>query len=355
MHGKRSGIKTSRSVTVFSLIILMTALFVGMVPSVYAETQVLNRFDKTSDSRISASATHLIGFTYTDTLTPVGSINFEFCSNDPVSTSPCVAPSGFDLSAAILSNQTGEGGFTIHSSSTANNLILTRVPSPPIAGDSTYQLDNVINPNSLSTYYIRLRTFSSTDGTGTPIQTGGIALTTTEPFNVSTEVPPYLLFCAGVTIVNFDCSSANSFFIDLGELSTSQPKSASSEIVAATNAAYGYSITLSGTTLTSGNNVIPALAAQTPSVPGLSQFGINLRANTSPSIGADPNGPGTATVTGSYNAPNLFRYQDGDVVVTTANSNDYRKFTISYLTNINNSQPAGYYATTISFICLANF
>ncbi len=348
--------KTDRSVQLILTTVLLTAaLIFQSVPPVFGAPLVSNRFDKISDSSAGATATHQIGFSFTDTTTPIGSLNFEFCSNDPVPESTCVAPTGFDLSAATLATQSGTTGFNIHANSTTNNLILSRPPAAPSAANSSYEISNVVNPTTLGTYYIRIRTFSSTDATGSVAEQGGIALSANTPITVSAEVPPYIRFCAGVTINGFDCSTATSFFIDLGEFSTSRAKSASSELIAATNAAFGYTITLSGTTLTSGTNTISALASQTPSAPGTSQFGINLRANSAPGIGVDPSGPGTANAVPAYNVPNLFRFQNGESIVTSSTSNDNRKFTVSYIANINGSQPAGVYATTISFICLANF
>ena len=337
-------------------VLLTAALIFGSVPpSVYAATLLLNRSDMLSDSTVGAAAEHNLTFTITDVATPVGSILIEFCSNDPIPNTPCTAPNGFDASAASLDTQNGETGFSIHPNSTANSIILTRFPVLVSTADVEYIFSNITNPSDVGTFYIRLYTFSSEDASGTNIQEGGIALSANQLFNINTEVPPFLRFCASITIVGFDCSTANSFLIDLGEFSASSTKSAQSEMVAVTNAPSGLSISLSGTTITSGTNIITPLATQTASTPGNSQFGINLRANTSPSIGANPDGPGIAGVNPSYNTPNLYRYRPGDVVASSIGPNDYRKFTVSYIVNINSSQPPGIYATTITFICLANF
>lgn len=338
------------------LVSIVTALIIQSVPSsVFAATFLFNRTDKMSNGLVSAVATHEIGFTITDFATPVGSILIEFCANDPLPGTSCTPPTGFDASSTLLASQSGETGFTIHTNSDDNRIILTRFPVLVSNANVQYVFNNIVSPSTVGTFYVRLQTFSSDDASGSAIQEGGIALSVDNQFNVNTEVPPFLRFCAGVIITSYDCSSATSFLIDLGEFSTSSTKSGQSEMVAVTNASSGLSITLSGTTLTSGTNVITGLAAQTPSVAGSSQFGINLRANGLPSVGADPVGPGIASVNPSYNAPNLYRFQPGDVVASSTGPNDYRKFTVSYIANINDSQPPGVYATTITFICLANF
>lgn len=357
MREIRSSIKTDRSIFKrLPIVLIIAALLITVAPrGVLAATLLPDRYDLISTSTAGAVAEHEFGFRFGETTTPVGSISFQFCANTPIIGDSCTIPTGLDASTAVLGFQGNNVGFSIHPSSTADRIILTRVPTNPNGLGSSYRFTNITNPSSAGSYYVRLQTFSSLDATGTDIENGGVVFALTSGVAVNAEVPPFLRFCTAVTIVSFDCSTATSFFIDLGEFSTTQPTQASSQMVAVTNAPFGYSIFISGTTLVSGTNVIPALASQTPSIPGTSQFGVNLRANIVPTIGTDPVGPGTANVNANYNTPNLFRFQSGDSVVSAVTSNDYRKFTISYMTNISTSQPAGVYATTISFICLANF
>lgn len=314
-----------------------------------------NRFNRLSNPLASASATYLVGFTYTNPVNPVGSISMQFCSNNPIPNSACTAPAGFDISTATLAAQSGNTGFSIDGATTINRLVLTRPSVAPLAVASTYQLNAAINPSTSGTYYIRLQTYSSTDGTGSDIEDGGIAYAISPALTVSATVPPTLTFCAAISIPVFNCASAVTFFLDMGDFTTQSPTAATSNLLVATNAGNGFSITMNGTTLTSGNNTIAALAAQTPSVPASSQFGINLRANTVPIIGTDPAGPGVGTVAAAYNIPNLFRFVNGDSIANSAGTTDWTRYTISYVTNISAAQAVGVYATTLSFICLANF
>jgi len=321
----------------------------------YALPQMSSRFVRLSNAGVGATSTHVVGFTVTQLATPLGSVEIEYCSNSPVPGAACTAPAGFSLSGATLAAQTGNTGFVIDPSSTVNKLVIGRFPIIPVGGASTYQLNNVINPSSTGSYYIRLRTFSSNDGTGSPVEEGGIAFAINAGINITTEVPPYLKFCTSTTISGFDCSTATSFFIDLGEFSSSNATVASSQFVVATNAANGLTITAAGTTLISGNNSIPEIAAVGPSSPGTSQFGINLRQNSSPGIGAEPTGSGTVTASSDYNTPNQFKYASNSSIASTTITSDVMKFTISYVANVSTSQQPGVYATTLSFICLANF
>jgi hypothetical protein len=335
---------------------MLASLLLVAPTSVFAATDPLdNRYVRISNSATGVVTAHEFGFTVGNLATPIGSIGFQFCSNSPIIGDPCVPPAGLDASSVVLSSQQGETAFALSGLSTANYIILSRPASLPGGLPSQYVFSNITNPSADGSYYVRIQTYTSTDATGLDIESGGVVFALNQALNVTAEVPPYLRFCVSVTISGFDCSSANSYLIDLGEFSKSQARSASSEFVVATNASFGYSVILSGTTLTSGNNIIPALLPGGASVPGTSQFGINLRSNTNPSIGADPAGPGIGAVSAAYSAQNIFRFQTGDTIATSANSSDNQKFTISYLANIASSQPAGYYATTLTYICLANF
>ena len=340
-----------------SQLLAILFIFSSLINPVKAQavTLLLQRYDKIASSIASDVTTHQIGFVTTDTTTPVGSVVIEFCRNTPIVEDPCSFPVGFSASATTLANQSGETGFSIHPNSTANRIILTRIPVNPTGVPSVYDFTNITNPSTNGTYFLRIKTYSSTDGSGTNIQNGGVVIYINNTLNVSGEVPPYLSFCAAVTITSFDCSTANNFFIDFGTFKTSVTSHATSQFIAASNAISGYSVTISGTTLTSGLNTIPGMATPTASTPGLSQFGFNLRQNTIPADGSDAVGPGTAQPTGSYNLPNQYTYNNGDIIASVTHSDDTRKFTVSYVTNISNSQPGGVYSTTISFICLANF
>jgi hypothetical protein len=338
-----------------TLFVLSSGVTFVMPLKVHALPNMDNRFDRMSSAQASVSATHVIGFSVTEVTTALGSVEIEFCSNDALPGTPCTPSSGLDLTGATLSNQTGNTGFSIHPSSSANRIVLTRFPILPVGAASTYEFSDVINPDTVGSHFIRLRTYPTDDATGGATEEGGIAFAINTEVSVSAEVPPYLKFCAGVTIVAYDCSTATTFFIDLGEFSTSDATVASSEFVLATNAGFGLTVTIAGTTLTSGNNTIPELFPNGASSPGTSQFGINLRANASPSVGAEPNGPGTATVRPEYNTPNVFRFVDNESIATANTTSDHRKFTVSYVANISGAQEPGVYATTMSFICLANF
>jgi len=299
-----------------------------------------------------ATTTHTFNFTYYSA-TNVGSVRFEYCTS-PLPDIPCDAPGGLDLSGAALTNQTGETNFSILSAQ-PNSIVLARTAAAPTQSASSYTFDPVINPTGTpDTFFVRISTYASEDGTGPLTDFGAVANATTEDVLLSTEVPPILKFCVGLTL-GTDCSTADDNLIDLGDLSTSRAAKGSSQMLAGTNADFGLAIAAYGTTMTSGNNTITALANPTVSAPGNGQFGINLRKNSDPPVGEEPSGIGIALPTSRYDIPNKYTFQSGDVVATSPDATDIRIFTASYVVNVPPSQPPGVYTATITYICTASF
>lgn len=352
---------TKHVVVTKNLVITAALLIYSAVPlfnrSVSAFTSnIIDRSLKISDSVSGASnVRYLFSFT-TTTPALLGSIELELCSNDPFPGTPCSAPVGLDMSAATLQTQTGLAGFSIHPNSTTNKIILTRAPVLNTLVPSSYEFSGISNPStSFVTLYGRIRTFTSVDATTGVTDFAGLAWFVQPALSISTEVPPTLDMCVGVVINGPTCAGASGAYIDLGTFSSTSTSTGTSEMMVATNAQYGYSVTMVGTTLTAGNVIIPSLPTQTASQVGTSQFGINLVKNTNPSLGVNPGGVGSALPHANYNVPNQFRFASGDFIVNHSGPDGYSKFTLSYITNVSSNQPAGVYATTLSFICLASF
>lgn len=301
-----------------------------------------------------ATTSHAFTFSYGTTSTSVGSVMFEYCTS-PLAQITCDAPPGMDASGAILSDQSGEVGFFVLNGQT-NRIILTRAPAqPPLINPSAYTFDNIVNPTGqYKTFYVRITTYASLDGSGVPIDFSAVANSTAGKVFISSEVPPYLKFCVGIALGN-DCSSADESVVDLGTLTPNIASQGESQMIAATNAEFGIAIAVYGSTMTSGNNTISALSTPTLSAPGNAQFGMNLRENSNPDIGQEPSGAGIANPTGPYNIPNRFTFTSGDVVATSPSVTDTRKFTSSYIVNIPPTQPPGVYTSTLTYICTATF
>lgn len=308
-----------------------------------------------SRSTVGSPAQHAFSFTVPSTIV-LGSISFEYCTNSPLSFMPCTPPVGLDLTNMVLTAQAGNAGFTIDAvHSTTNKIVLTRVPVAGNAVASNYTFGNIINPTTVNqTTFVRLATYISNDTTGAATDEGAVAFATTDTFRVDAYVPPFLIFCVGVT-VTLNCNTATGDHIDVGELSKSATATASMQFSGATNDATGYTTYLNGSTMTSGNNVINPLVSGGSSTTGASQFGLNLRANNSPTIGIDPFGPGFSSATAGYNTPNIFRFVDGEALTNSSTSTDFKLFTASYIINVPPNQTPGVYATTMTLTAIASF
>lgn len=334
------------------------ALVVGIVlaaaSSVSAQATITDRSLKLSNSVPATTSDYEVSFEAAASAT-LGSIKIEFCSNTALFELACVPPSGFDASAAVLSAQSGDVGFSIDPASTANVIILTRTASAGAGAPSSYTFSAIENATGAGSQYARYSTYPTTDASG-PIQDrGSVAYALNPPFGLSTEVPPNIEFCLAQTIASNNCSSLAGSYVSLGDFSTNAARTGRMQMAVSTNAANGYAIYVNGNSLASGTNVLPGLNTPTLSLPGTSQFGINLRANSNPQSGEDPVGPGSGMPYGDYNIPDRFVFRSGDVVATKNNVEDYRKYTVTYLVNISSQQPVGVYAGTYTYVAIGNF
>lgn len=145
--------------------------------------------------------------------------------------------------------------------------------------------------------------------------------------------------------------------IDLGTLSASAVKTDSNTMVINTNAFNGFTITVSGSTLTSGAYTIAAIGSTAAaSTVGTEQFGINLVANTSPSVGANPSGTSPiGSAANQYNRADYFAFNSGATVATSTSPINQTTFTASYMANISSATEAGTYVTTLTYSATANF
>ena len=95
-------------------------------------------------------------------------------------------------------------------------------------------------------------------------------------------MPESLVFCTGATISTTggvpDCTTATAGSVNFNQLfSPTDTATATSQMVASTNAGAGYAITVNGSTLMSGTNQINGIVTAAMGIRGTSQFGLNLK------------------------------------------------------------------------------
>lgn len=335
-------------------IFFMIGLF-GYTMKVNAD-ELMSRSVAIESSYAGDTTSHLFTFTKQST-SNVQSITFEYCENSPLFTLPCVAPAGLNASSFVLSSQSGMTGFSASNASTANIIIMNRSISSIPALVASYNFSNIVNPSTPNqTIYVRIGVYDGINGAGSRVDQGSVAFATEERFSLEAYVPPYLTFCVGKTVA-LDCSSSDGALANFGELLPTKPSFATSQFAVSTNDIDGYNTFVNGQAMTSGNNIIPALTSQTASVAGTSQFGINLRSNSNPSVGSNIESGIVASgfVDANYNTPNQFRFNDGDRVAGSLLSTGFNRYTVSYVVNVSEEQAAGIYATTLIYTSIASF
>ncbi|CAN5139847.1 hypothetical protein BH09PAT3_BH09PAT3_6880 [soil metagenome] len=339
------------------LVLLVVSVLTLVFASAVLEAQgnqLLYRSLKLSNNQPGATSTYAFSFQPT-TLETIQIIHLEVCANDPFPGTACTAPVGFDASNAVLASQTGDIGFSISPDSTANKIVLSRAPFSSNGQQDSYTFTNVVNPSDEGSYYVRLQTYQDSDTSGEANHYGGIAFAIENGIDVSAVVPPYLLFCAGVTVNGFNCNNVVGDYVNFGEFSSRQVSQGTTQMLAATNAIDGYTIRVTGTTLTSGNNIIPNLVGADTARPGTSHVGMNLRANSTPQGGTDVTGAGSGTPTNGYNQINFYRFNSGDVIAASPTSDDARKYTATYMVNVARGQSPGVYVSTLTYLALGSF
>jgi len=373
----------------------MAALFLQVLsPNLASANQITSRSltlqagASDGGSKPSGIVRHLFTFTV-PTNGNIGSIEFKYCTTAAdVAPATCVTPNGLTTTSATLTSQNGATGFSMVNTTNGDPYI-TRTQAV-VAGpvQLSYQLSTITNPDGTScpssqpncTFFVRITTYADHDLTGGIVDKGTVTASTNTQILLSGIMPESLVFCTGENInTNLggvpDCTTANAGIIGFDRLfSPTDTAIATSQMAASTNAGSGYVITVNGTTLTSGSNTVTAMGTAAGGIHGVSQFGLNLRANTvatsTPAVGLDiaPASNGTqyrgepyinGGTTSNYGTVDTFQYRDGDVVADSANGGaggtDAQIYTVSYIVNVPGNQPAGTYSTTLTYICTPTF
>lgn len=331
----------------------------------------------------------------------LGSVTLEYCTTAaPVPNGiQCDAPAGLSTATASLGASTTGVTFTTatpaQNAALAWNKVVVSAASLNFgfAGPIVFRVDGVANPTAINqTFFVRISTHESLNGTLAAIDTGTVAASTADPIELSGTMPESLVFCTGQTVGETfnvpDCTTATEASIDFNQLFSPQSTTwATSQMAASTNAGSGYAIAITGRTLMSGSNQINAVTSDgsggTNDVvkTGISQFGLNTVENDQPNqTSADPVNdtsnpvsPASADVTlptggllytgsaygdyavGGDKGVAKYRFASGDIVASSTGASDPQVFTSTYMVNVPGSQPAGTYSTTLTYICTPTF
>ncbi len=341
------------------LIFSVMALTVGGALRVANAASLSALSDTMSSQTISANSSHVIKFTTPTGVTASGQTmvvtfpsGFNFTSKTIASLSLTYgASTGAETTATLAASPSASTTWgAVFSGS--NNVILTLTAPTSgtyvAAGNKvilTYDSTNSVNPSSAANYTITIGTSADSGSITVPIITNSqVAVTAT--------VTQTLSFAISNNSIGFGnlSTSQSTYANSAGTGQTTEPTNAHT-LTAGTNGSSGYSINLSGATLTSGANTIAAISGGSAQAlsPGSAQFGIRATASggsgsvTAPFNGSSGNyGFGTSPLS---SAP--FASASAATATTTYN--------VNYAANVSTLTPAGSYATTLTYVATANF
>lgn len=365
--------KFFNSAIVFLFIISFAFYSFGIFPLVVKAATITSAKDTLTRIKAAVTADHVVVFSL-----PTG-VNFD--SGDRLLVD---FPSGFSLGGSWT---TADFTFNDGTSRTVNAVESTASPNGVVTGcsdgannvgveiDTTNIIFNVIpcggsfvassnaatitftilgtagngtltNP-STGEYLITISNDEDNDTVLNDNVTIAVRIITDDQVVVTASVDPSISFSLGSNSVN------------LGTLTSSATGTGSHTFSVGTNGAGGFAVTYNGATLTKGSDTILEIGG-TPatSSTGVEQFGINLRSNTTPSVGANvTTNSGTCSYASDYGTANEFAYEvSGSIPLANSSSAPADcEYTVSYIANISSATESGVYSTTITYIATGTF
>jgi hypothetical protein len=338
---KKTNIKLKTKQILYGII--AAALTFAYFPNIASAQQIMTRKVVLGSSQASIFTTYSFTFSAAQSTT-IKSIGFAACTT---AAGACTPAPGFSSSTSTLasSSNLGSGGTWTENTATVGELRMLNASNTgaPSAG-ITANFDHVNNPSAANaTFFMRITTYSDAAWT-TPIDTGVVAASTAGQITTTARVDESL---------NFMLTAAT---VDLGTLTKTSTGTGTSTMTVGTNGSTGYSVSYKGNTLTSGADTITAMAVAAGSTQNSKQFGINLMANTTPSVGTGVSGVGSGTAATGYSTANQFKFNTaGDVIASAAATTDDNVFTTSYIANITSATASGFYSTVLTYTATANF
>ena len=351
--------------------------------------------------------TYTISFK-TATAGAIEGIVIDFCDNSPIPGEACTYTAGQSIT---LTNVSWTGGSISGPSDTTTSNWTIGKTSPLLilsdAGSSVSEPSNTqvtivmsgfTNPNYSActggtppncSFYARLFTYTTNTAatsytptsTQSPTDQGGVALSTNQVVTVTSKVQEQLTFCV---YTGASCSAGGGS-VTLGDstgvLYTTGPfVDVTTQYTVSTNANYGLSIRMLGTTLTSGSNTITAIGATAASSnPNHDQFGMctyvtntgmtlapqspynnancNTTTQTANQAGNATGGAGSAQFGFDTNGSTGTTSTYGGVLASAATGVSAGSATgvIAMIGNVAVTQAAGIYTTALTFVATSSY
>jgi hypothetical protein len=358
------------------LLILSVVTFLNYPISLVYAASLFNKSDTMSSLKANTASNHTIIFrTPTGVDSPSDTITIEF---DKVGTDFTI-PGALDYTDLDLDVSAG-GQTTCTGVSFGTSKTLAATAGNGTWGVSVNNTTDIITltaPTNASTgeipanacVRIKIGTNATTGGTGdqqitNPASTGqyliGIAGTfgdagdiavniiSDDQVSVSAAVTESITFSISDNTIGFGTLSPSASRWATGDTNGSAVETSAHNFIVGTNAANGYVVTISGSTLTYGSYTIDPIGgvAANPT-PGTEQFGIRITASG-----------GSGTVSAPYNDSTKYALDTAafpDEVASATGSSANTTYNVYYLANIASQTEAGNYTATLTYTATANF
>lgn len=354
MHG--IGIKIGGKMVALVLSVAVVLLMCVGIEISYAAS-ITSASDTMSSQKMNASSSHVLRFVTptgasdnTDTIIVTFPSDFNFTGKNISSLSFTHGPTtGLETTETLAGSATG-GSWGAAFSGTQNRILTLTAPTDGIgvgavAGNDkiiiTYDAANSVNPSSASTYGIGITGAFGDSGTIT------VSVVNDDQVAIDATVAQSITFSISDNSVSFGTLTSGAARYASGTASGDTSEVEAHNIIVGTNAANGYTMTASGTTLTSGANTInPIGSSNTASSPGSEQFGLRMNASG-----------GSGAVVAPYAAAG-FAFDSAafpDVVASSGTASANTTYSARYIANITSNTEAGSYTSTITYSATANY
>jgi hypothetical protein len=202
----------------------------------------------------------------------------------------------------------------------------------------------ITNPNSTGSFQISIGGAFGDTGNVT------VNILSTDTVDIAATVAQSLTFSISDTSIGFGTLSSAAARYATGDTTGSASEVEAHNLIVGTNAANGYTMTASGTTLTcsacAGATITGIGAANTASSAGTEQFGLRMSASG-----------GTGAVVAPYAAAG-FAFDSAafpDQIASASSASSNTTYSARYLANIAANTEAGAYSASVTYVATANF
>lgn len=363
--------KTQSAISLAVIISLVASYFSLFINQALA-APLANVSNTLSSQTASAPANHTVVFRTptgaadtTDTITltiPTGftTNTFDFADIDLAfsagAQSNCTAPTYSNEATIAAAAAAGTWGATL-----SGQVLTIAAPASafatPIAANACVQIQIGTHATAGATGNTQI-TNHATPGSyefaiaGTFGDTGSttVNILTDSEVDIAANVAQSITFSISDTSIGFGTLNSAAARYATGDTLGNAAETEAHTLIVGTNAANGYTMTASGTTLTNagaGGATVTAIgASNTASSAGIEQFGIRMNATG-----------GTGAVAAPYAAAG-FAFDSAafpDQVASAAGATSNTTYSVRYLANIAANTEAGAYTASVTYVATANF